>query len=66
MPKLNCRPVRVALTGGVIALAAAASAAAFQALPPGAQVNDDPVAGIDKTKASTGESRPMPTSSVVR
>ena len=46
MPKLNCRSVRVAVTGGLIALAAAASATAFQALPPGAQVNDDPVAGI--------------------
>src|SRR5947209_5130521 len=54
MPKLNCQPVRVAVTGGVIALVAAASAAAFQALPPGAQVNDDPVAGIDKTKSVDG------------
>src|SRR5437588_2594192 len=54
MPKLNCRPIHVALTGAVIALAAAASAAAFQALPPGAQVNDDPVAGIDKTNSVDG------------
>jgi hypothetical protein len=54
MPKLNCRSVRVAVTGGLIAFAAAASAAAFQALPPGAQVNDDPVAGIDKTKSVDG------------
>ena len=60
------RKIRTGAAGALIAIAAAASAAAFQALPPGAQVNDDPVAGIDKTKASTGESRPMPTSSVVR
>jgi hypothetical protein len=38
----------------VVALVAAAAAAAFQALPPGAQVNDDPAAGIDKTKSVDG------------
>src|SRR5437588_12876960 len=54
MPKLNRRSIRVAVTAGFVALAAAATAAAFQALPPGAQVNDDPIAGIDKTRSVDG------------
>ena len=48
------RPLRVAMIAGLIALAAAASAAAFQPLPPGSQVNDDPAAGIDKTRSVDG------------
>jgi hypothetical protein len=39
----------------VAALAAAGSAAAFQALPPGAQVNDDPAAGINPALSVSGE-----------
>jgi hypothetical protein len=39
------RLARAALAGSVLAIAAAASAAAFQALPPGGQVNDDAAAG---------------------
>jgi hypothetical protein len=42
---------RTAVAGTVVALAAAGSAAAaFQPLPLGAQVNDDPAAGIDPAK----------------
>ena len=40
----------VAVTGVIVALAAAGSASAFQALPPGAQVNNDPAAGIDPNR----------------
>ncbi|HEX4187006.1 MAG TPA: hypothetical protein VHY83_03820 [Solirubrobacteraceae bacterium] len=47
--------MRVGVAAVVAALAAAASAAAFQALPPGAQVNDDPVAGINKALDVSGE-----------
>ena len=39
----------------VAALAAAGSAAAFQALPPGGQVNDDPAAGINPALSVSGE-----------
>jgi hypothetical protein len=39
----------------VAALAAAGSAAAFQALPPGVQVNDDPAAGINPAFSVSGE-----------
>jgi hypothetical protein len=47
---------RVALAGMVVALATAGSAAAaLQALPPGAQVNDDPAAGIDKAQSVSGQ-----------
>ena len=48
MHKHMFRGIHVAVTGGVIALATAVSAAAFQALPPGGQVNDDLAAGINK------------------
>jgi hypothetical protein len=42
--------------GGALAtLAVAGSALAFQALPPGAQVNDDAASGIDKTISVSGE-----------
>jgi hypothetical protein len=47
---------RAAVAGVVVALATAGSAAAaLQALPPGAQVNDDPAAGIDKAQSVSGE-----------
>lgn len=46
---------RVALAGTVVALAAAAPAAAFQALPPGGQVNDDLAAGINKAISVSGD-----------
>ncbi len=48
-------PARVTLAGAIVALATAGSAAAFQALPLGAQVNDDLAAGIDKTINVSGE-----------
>jgi hypothetical protein len=41
------RRSRAAVVAALLALASAGSAAAFQALPPGAQVNDDPAAGIN-------------------
>jgi hypothetical protein len=50
----TARKIPVAVTGAIIALAAAGSASAFQALPPGAQVNDDPAAGIDPTLSVDG------------
>ncbi len=46
---------RIALAGTVVALAAAAPAAAFQALPPGGQVNDDLAAGINKAISVSGD-----------
>jgi hypothetical protein len=46
---------RIALATTVAALATAGSAAAFQALPPGSQVNDDPAAGINKAISVSGE-----------
>ncbi|MBV9367948.1 MAG: hypothetical protein JO286_16560 [Solirubrobacterales bacterium] len=46
---------RIALTVVVVVLAAAGSAAAFQALPPGVQVNNDPAAGIDPGQSVSGE-----------
>ena len=49
------RQIRMGAAGALIAIAAAASAAAFQALPPGSQVNDDRVAGIDRTLGVSGE-----------
>jgi hypothetical protein len=44
-----------ALLGAIAALATAGSALAFQALPLGAQVNEDAAAGIDKTISVSGE-----------
>ena len=38
-----------------VALATGGSAAAFQALPPGSQVNDDPAAGINSALSVSGE-----------
>ena len=49
------RRARIALVVTVAALAAAGSAAAFQALPPGGQVNDDPAAGINPAVSVSGE-----------
>ena len=49
------RRARVALAATVVALATAGSAAAFQALPPGSQVNDDPAAGINSALSVSGE-----------
>ena len=48
-------PSRIALLGALVAMAAGGSAAAFQALPTGGQVNDDLAAGIDKTISVSGE-----------
>jgi hypothetical protein len=49
------RRARIALTATVVALATAGSAAAFQALPPGAQVNNDVAAGINPALSVSGE-----------
>ena len=49
------RRVRIALAATVVALATAGSAAAFQALPPGSQVNDDVAAGINPAQGVSGE-----------
>ncbi|MGZ4324423.1 MAG: hypothetical protein ACXVV5_20385, partial [Solirubrobacteraceae bacterium] len=50
------RRARVAAASVVLALATAGSAAAaLQALPPGAQVNDDPAAGINPALSVSGE-----------
>lgn len=49
------RRVRIALAATVVALATAGSAAAFQALPPGGQVNDDVAAGINPAAGVNGE-----------
>jgi hypothetical protein len=49
------RRARIALAGTLVALAAAGSAEAFQALPPGGQVNDDPAAGINKALSVSGD-----------
>jgi hypothetical protein len=50
------RGLRAATAGLAVALVTAGSAAAaLQALPPGAQVNDDPAAGINKAISVSGE-----------
>jgi hypothetical protein len=49
------RRAHVALAATVVALATAGSAAAFQALPVGVQVNDDPAAGINPAQSVSGE-----------
>src|ERR671925_312915 len=46
---------RAGLASAVAVLAAAGAASAFQALPPGVQVNDDPSAGIDKSKSVSAQ-----------
>ncbi len=55
MHRGQSRRARVALAATAVALATAGSAAAFQALPPGSQVNDDPAAGINKAISVSGE-----------
>jgi hypothetical protein len=54
-PRGQSRRARVALAATVVALATAGSAAAFQALPPGSQANDDPAAGINNAFSVSGE-----------
>jgi hypothetical protein len=49
------RRARIALAATVVALATAGSAAAFQTLPPGGQVNNDAAAGIDPAVSVSGE-----------
>ena len=46
---------RIAIVAVVMLLAAAGSALAFQALPQGVQVNNDPAAGIDPAQSVSGE-----------
>jgi hypothetical protein len=55
MHRGQSRRGRVALAATFAALATAGSAAAFQALPSGSQVNDDPAAGINKAISVSGE-----------
>jgi hypothetical protein len=55
MHRALSRRVRIALAVTVAALAAAGSAAAFQALPPGGQVNSDVGAGINPALSVSGE-----------
>jgi len=55
MHRGHTRRGRIVLATTVAALAAAGSAAAFEALPPGSQVNDDPAAGINKAFSVSGE-----------
>jgi len=54
-PRRRRRLTTILALGVLIALATAAAAAAFQALPPGAQVNDDPAAGINPALSVSGE-----------
>ena len=49
------RRSRIAVAGTVVALATAGSAFALQGLPPGAQVNNDPAAGINPALSVSGE-----------
>jgi hypothetical protein len=53
--KRKLRRRGVAVAGTVAVLAAAGTASAFQALPPGAQVNDDIAAGINPAQSVSGE-----------
>jgi hypothetical protein len=48
-------PARVLAAAALLTFAAAGSAAAFQALPPGIQVNDDLAAGINKAISVNGD-----------
>jgi hypothetical protein len=48
-------PLAASLAGALVALTSAVSAAAFQELPLGGQVNDDPAAGINKAFGVSGE-----------
>ena len=49
------RWARISIAAVVVLLAATGSAVAFQALPPGSQVNDDPMAGISPAAGVNGE-----------
>jgi hypothetical protein len=49
------RRLGVVVAGAVVAAAGAAPAHAFQALPPGVQVNNDPAAGINPLLSVSGE-----------
>ena len=49
------RATRIAVLVAIAVLVCAGAAWAFQALPPGGQVNDDSAAGIDKTFSVSGE-----------
>jgi hypothetical protein len=56
--KIQKRKIRrrgVAVAGAVAVLAAVSTASAFQALPPGAQVNDDVAAGINPALSVNGD-----------
>jgi hypothetical protein len=55
MDTRKTRRRKVAAASVVAALAAAGTASAFQALPPGAQVNDDPASGIFANLGVNGE-----------
>jgi hypothetical protein len=55
MQRHRSRRTRVAIAGTLVALAAAGSAEAFQALPLGGQVNDDLAAGINKAISVGGD-----------
>ncbi len=55
MPTRRGLPAQAAVIGAIVALAGTGSALAFQALPPGTQVNDDLAAGINKTISVNGE-----------
>src|ERR1700761_9764256 len=55
IPKRSFRRRGVAVAGTVAVLAAAGTASAFQALPPGVQVNDDVAAGINPALSVSGE-----------
>ncbi len=47
--------IRILIVVATVALACAGTAWAFEALPPGGQVNDDPAAGIDPALSVSGE-----------
>jgi hypothetical protein len=55
MHRHTARRTRVAVAIAIAALVVVGSAAALQALPAGAQVNDDPAAGIDKAINVNGD-----------
>jgi hypothetical protein len=54
IPRISSK-LGIALVGLALALGGSATAFAFQALPTGAQVNDDPSAGIDPARSVSGE-----------
>ena len=52
---LRSSRTRAIIAGAALGLAVIGSALAFEALPPGTQVNDDPAAGINKAVSVSGE-----------